>query len=69
MTLEHGERFGKLTVLRKVGRGDDRGAKYACGCACGFKPFFAKPSHLMSGRVKSCRRCRDGGATLVTSHG
>ena len=53
-----GDRYGKLTVVRKVGKGDGRGAKYACRCDCGNRElFFAKPSELNSGRVTKCKRC------------
>ena len=55
---EAGDRYGRLTVMRKVGKGDGRGAKYACRCACGNPAkFFAKPSELNSGRVTKCKRC------------
>ena len=52
-----GDRYGKLTVIRKVGKGDNRGARYACRCACGFAPFFVKTPKLNSGTVTQCKRC------------
>ena len=57
VTLEHGERYGKLTVLEKV-ISKERGPTYKCGCSCGFKYVFAKASELMRGRVKSCLGCK-----------
>jgi predicted SprT family Zn-dependent metalloprotease len=57
VTLEHGERYGKLTVLEKI-VSKERGPKYKCGCACGFQRVFAKASDLMRGRVNSCLKCR-----------
>jgi hypothetical protein len=40
--LEHGERYGKLTVLEKV-ISDKRGPKYICGCAYGKRVFEMLP--------------------------
>lgn len=54
--LEHGERYGKLTVLRK------RGRRYRCGCECGFRQLVSAKA-LMSGRVKACDRCTKQAAT------
>ena len=52
-----GDKYGRLTVLRKVVTAK-RGPKYACGCACGSRDlFYAKASGLNSGRVTSCKRC------------
>lgn len=56
VTLEHGERFGKLTVLRKI-NSKKRGPRYVCGCACGFSGFIATANQLMRGRVKACLKC------------
>ena len=54
---QSGDRYGKLTVLRKV-ESKKRGPKYACGCACGSRDlFYAKASELNSGRVTACKRC------------
>ena len=55
--LTPGARFGQLTVQRKVWS-QKRGDKYVCRCACGFEPFGAKASELISGRVKACRSCQ-----------
>ena len=51
VTLEHGERYGKLTVLGKEPSG-----KYRCGCSCGWI-IKARAKKLMRGWVKSCKRC------------
>lgn len=53
MTLNHGERYGKLTVLGKAEHG-----RYKCACVCGFSDVKVRAKALMSGRVKSCRRCK-----------
>lgn len=57
VTIEHGERFGKLTVLRKL-KSEKRGPRYVCGCACGFKNLIASANQLMRGRVKACLKCQ-----------
>lgn len=56
--LEHGERYGKLTVLEKV-ISRKRGPKYKCGCACGFQPIYLKARQIMKGEIKSCHRCKE----------
>lgn len=61
--LEHGERYGKLTVLKKAESKKKRGPKYVCGCACGYAPVFVKARHLMSGRVTSCLKCASSANT------
>lgn len=55
--LQHGERYGRLTVIRKAANKAGRGPKYVCGCACGYAPVFVKASHLTSGRVTACVKC------------
>ena len=57
ISLEHGERYGRLTVLGKTPSG-----KYRVGCECGFAGFKVRAKALMSGRVKACRRCSAIGA-------
>jgi len=52
LDLRHGERFGSLTVLRKLPSG-----KYRCGCICGYSDVKVRANALMRGRVKFCRRC------------
>lgn len=56
VTLEHGERFGSLTVLRrfKTGRGH---WEYRLGCACGHQGTVARAGELMKGAVTRCYRC------------
>jgi hypothetical protein len=39
-TLEHGERYGSLTVLRKI-TSKKRGPRYQCGCDCGALVYAA----------------------------
>lgn len=59
ITLEHGERFGKLTVLERVKGVDGRGWRYRVGCECGYqgmKPLRA--AQLMKGKVTACRKCQ-----------
>ncbi len=58
LTIEHGERFGKLTVLRKY-TSKKRGPRYACGCSCGCTKVTATANELLKGRVKACLRCAD----------
>ena len=56
-----GQRFGKLTVIRR--KENDKndpikqrrlGAWWYCDCDCGTKDFIAKGSYLRAGRVQSC---------------
>lgn len=54
--LEHGERFGKLTVLRRVKK-NRSGQRYKCGCVCGSKDTVASATALMKGRITCCRAC------------
>jgi len=56
VNLEYGERFGKLTVLRKI-KSKKRGPRYACGCTCGFQNVIVTANQLMRGRVKACLKC------------
>lgn len=58
LTLEHGERFGRLTVLGAV-KTKKHGTRYRCGCACGNSGFLTKATRLMRGVDRSCGRCRD----------
>lgn len=61
IVLEHGERFGSLTVIETV-ISKQRGKKYRCGCICGNAFFYAKARQLMRGEVKECARCSKGKA-------
>ncbi len=62
MNLEHGERFGKLTVLKRAtnakGRGGHVGnARYRCGCECGYSGLIVRGTDLRSGKVWACVKC------------
>lgn len=56
LELHHGERFGKLTVLKKVMT--KRGARYRVGCTCGYSGMLLRAADLMKGRVTSCLKCQ-----------
>lgn len=56
VTLEHGDTFGKLTVLRK------RDNRYSAGCECG-RRILVTATKLMRGHVKACPRCTKEAAT------
>lgn len=53
--LEHGERYGKLTVLKKIKT--KRGIRYRCGCTCGNSDTIVRAAQLMKGRVTACLKC------------
>lgn len=53
--LEHGERYGKLRVLRKVST--KRGIRYRVGCECGYSGMLLRAAQLMKGRVTACLKC------------
>lgn len=55
VTLEHGERFGKLTVRERIKT--KRGTRYICGCVCGYPNVIARAGQLMKGRVTACLKC------------
>ena len=66
--LQHGERYGKLTVLRKVKT--SRGWQYRVGCVCGFTGTILRASQLMKGKVTACLKCSSASAAsrpVVTS--
>jgi hypothetical protein len=53
VTIEPGQRFERLTVVKRHGS-DDRGASlWLCKCDCG-KLVVARGSNMMSGHVRSC---------------
>ena len=60
VTLEHGEKYGKLTVLRK------RDNRYSVGCECGAR-MLVSARKLMRGTVKACLRCSDEPDAFVCS--
>lgn len=53
--LEHGERYGKLTVLKKIKT--KRGIRYRCGCTCGNSDTIVRAAQLMKGSVTACLKC------------
>lgn len=53
--LEHGSRFGDLTVLRPCHT--KNGLKYRVGCACGLQ-MLLRPGQLTGGRYTACGRCK-----------
>lgn len=54
VTLEHGETFGQLKVLKKLPCG-----KYQVGCECGFTKDAYRANALMrAGGHTKCSRCR-----------
>lgn len=60
ITLEHGEIYGSLKVLRK------EGSRYLCGCACGHKQHFRAKALMRADGVRSCRKCKQMAVTLKT---
>ena len=56
-----GERYGELTVLRKVSRPsnlrDKQTCFWECECSCGNK-IVASRKTLVNGKVKRCKACR-----------
>lgn len=61
-----GERFGMLTAIRCIGRGDDRNPIWLCRCDCG-NLHQASARNLVHGRVKSCGCLKHTGTR--TTHG
>ena len=55
-TLNHGERYGKLTVLGKVKTA--HGWKYRVGCVCGNSRELHNAYRLMKGKVTQCGKCQ-----------
>lgn len=60
-----GLRFGRLTVVEKVGKTKNRDTLWRCKCICG-KETVHKGTHLKSGRSQSCGCLR---IELRTTHG
>lgn len=54
--IEHGERYGKLTVLESLKKYDG-GTRYRVGCVCGHSGMVVTAGALTSGRLVACRRC------------
>lgn len=55
--IEYGDKFGKLTVLKKERRKDRTGVLYRVGCACGNSGMMVTASALISGRRTACVKC------------
>lgn len=53
VTDETGNRYGRLTVLKRVGSDSDGKATWLCQCDCG-NTVVAAGKNLRSGNVKSC---------------
>lgn len=55
--IEHGDRFGKLFVLKRCEKGKNRGGyRYRVRCECK-RIFFAKGSKLRNGEARECGKC------------
>lgn len=49
-----GEKFGKLTVIKRT-ENDDKGCfQWLCNCDCGTQNFIARGLYLKNGIIKSC---------------
>ena len=48
-----GQKFGRLTVIKRVGSNKRGDATWLCNCKCGKRAVLVG-AHLRSGRVKSC---------------
>ncbi len=59
ITLAHGERYGRLTVLERISS-KKRGPMYRCGCVCGNSRELFRAGRLMSGRDTECNMCKKG---------
>ncbi len=53
ITLTHGERYGRLTVLKQMESGSHKG-RYRCGCECGNTHVYFTARALMSGKRTDC---------------
>lgn len=53
--LQHGERYGRLTVLEKVRT--NLGWRYRVGCVCGYSGMLLRAGQLMKGSVTACLFC------------
>jgi hypothetical protein len=54
-TFEHGERYGKLTVIEKVKT--KNGARWRVGCECGYSGLLVRANDLLKGRMTACLKC------------
>lgn len=56
VALEHGERYGKFTVIGRIKT--KRGIRYRVGCTCGYQKTLLRAAQLMKGSVKACLKCK-----------
>lgn len=63
--LEHGDRYGKLTVLEQL-RNYKGAIRYRVGCECGHSGMVVTVGALTSGRRTACVKC-SGNAIANTS--
>lgn len=56
--IQPGSKFGKLQVIKKEGKVDNRGYLYRCRCSCG-KEVLIRSDNLRSGETKSCGCLRE----------
>lgn len=63
-----GDRFGKLLVLKEVGRGEKQRIVWSCVCDCGTR-INAVASDLKAGRHKSCGSCAAKGKQISIVNG
>lgn len=59
--LEPGERFGRLTVVKRCQSKRAGANDYLTECDCGFTERQNR-SRLISGRITACYRCRYSGS-------
>lgn len=70
MKISCGQRFGRLTTIKDVGKNSRRERLWLCSCDCGNQPIVSSRS-LISGHTRSCgcfrrERVKEG---LTKSHG
>lgn len=52
-TINAGDKFGELTIIKEITRGKRNGRRFVCKCSCGNKKIIYIQS-LTSGHTKSC---------------
>lgn len=64
-----GRKFGRLTVIRRVGKRKGGDIKWACECQCG-QNIIVSANHLKDGHTKSCGCLRHEISSIrMTKHG
>lgn len=58
LELEHGDKFGNLTVLKKIRTPSGR-TRYRVGCTCGNSSRLVRATDLTKGRVTACLKCSE----------